>query len=78
MMTKEEVFSYNKHIPTPPEKPYHFGVTGLNHGHIYGMCQGLINAGAKMTHIYEPDGDLLAAFLKKYPNITGNLVMKSP
>ncbi|MBQ9070747.1 MAG: Gfo/Idh/MocA family oxidoreductase [Clostridia bacterium] len=69
-MTREEVFSYNKHIPTPPEKPFYFGVTGLNHGHIYGMCAGLINAGAKMTHIYEPDKALLDTFLKKYPNIT--------
>lgn len=69
-MTKEEIFSYNKHIPTPPEKPYRFGVTGLNHGHIWGMCSGLLNAGAKMTHIYEPDEKLLADFLKKYPSVT--------
>ena len=69
-MTKEEVFSYNKHIPTPPEKPYYFGVTGLNHGHIWGMCSGLLAAGAKMTHIYEPDEKLLADFLKKYPSVT--------
>ena len=69
-MTKEEIFSYNKHIPTPPETPYRFGVTGLNHGHIWGMCSGLLNAGAKMTHIYEPDEKLLADFLKKYPSVT--------
>ena len=69
-MTKEEVFSYNKHIPTPPEKPYYFGVTGLNHGHIWGMCSGLINAGAKLTHIYEPDAALLETFIKKYPDVT--------
>ena len=69
-MTKDEVFSYNKHIPTPPEKPYYFGVTGLNHGHIFGMCAGLISAGAKMTHIYEPDEKLLSDFMKKYPDLT--------
>ena len=68
-MTKEEVFSIEKFIPTPPEKPFYFGVTGLNHGHIHSMCSGLINAGAKMTHIYEPDEALLAGFLKKYPEL---------
>ena len=69
-MTHAEVFAYNKHIPTTPEKPFYFGVTGLNHGHIYGMCQGLINAGAKMTHLYEKDEKLKEEFLKKYPNVT--------
>lgn len=69
-MTHSEVFAYNKHIPTPPEKPFYFGVTGLNHGHIYGMCQGLINAGAKMTHLYERDEKLREAFLQKYPYVT--------
>jgi predicted dehydrogenase len=70
-MTKEEVFSINKHVPKLPlEKPFNFGVTGLNHGHIFGMCNGLISAGATMTHIYEPDTALLTDFLKRYPNLT--------
>ena len=70
-MTKEEVFVYNKHVPKLPlDKPYYFGVTGLNHGHIWGMVSGLIAAGATMTHIYEPDSSLLAPFLKKYPGLT--------
>lgn len=69
-MTHEEVFAYNKHVPKLPlEKPFTFGVIGLAHGHIYGMCSGLIAAGAKMKCVCElNDKSLLDGFLKKYPD----------
>ena len=70
-MTHEEVFAYNKHVPKLPlEKPFTFGVIGLAHGHIYGMCSGLISAGAKMKCVCERnDKSLLAGFLKRYPEV---------
>ena len=70
-MTKEEIFSYNKFTPTLPlDKPFVFAAVGLAHGHIYGMCAGLLAAGATMKYVYEEDAALLAAFVKKYPSVT--------
>lgn len=69
-MTHEEIFAYNKFTPPTLPRPFTFAAIGLAHGHIYGMCQGLINAGARMKYVYESDPALLAAFLKKYPNVT--------
>ena len=68
-MTREEIFVYNKHVPVPLEKPFVFGVTGLAHGHIYGMVSGLRAAGATLKGIYDDDKVLLEAFVKKYPGI---------
>ena len=67
-MTKEEVFVFDKFTPPALEKPFVFGVTGLAHGHIYGMVGGLLAAGATLKAIWEEDEKLLEAFLKKYPN----------
>ncbi len=43
------------------------GVIGLDHGHIYGMCNGLVEAGAEVKAVYDPDPVKIAAFLEKYP-----------
>jgi predicted dehydrogenase len=69
-MTKEEIFVYNKHTPTPPEKDFVFGVTGLAHGHINGMCAGLKAAGAKLKAVYDENETLLADFVKRNPEVT--------
>ena len=68
-MTKEEVFQYNKHVPAKLDKPFVIGVVGLAHGHIFGMCGALINAGATLKCVYDPDPNLINSFLKRYPNI---------
>lgn len=44
------------------------GVIGLDHGHIYGMCNGLVEAGAMVTHVWDPDQNRLAAFVKAFPS----------
>ncbi len=69
-MTHSEIFTYNKFTPPTPARPFTFAAVGLAHGHIYGMCQGLINAGAKMKYVYDSDSALVAAFVKKYPGVT--------
>lgn len=43
------------------------GVIGLDHGHIYGMCNGLVEAGATVTHVWDPDQNRIAAFVKAFP-----------
>ena len=69
-MTHNEIFSFHKHEPIVLDKPFCFGVTGLNHTHINPMCTGLIEAGATLTHVYEQDEKLLEAFLKKHPTVS--------
>lgn len=51
-------------------KPGEFlvGVIGLDHGHIYGMCNGLVEAGAVVSHVYDPDPNKVAAFVKAFPS----------
>jgi predicted dehydrogenase len=43
------------------------GVIGLDHGHIYGMCNGLKEAGADVKWVYDPDPKKVAAFRTKFP-----------
>ncbi|MDQ0233048.1 Gfo/Idh/MocA family protein [Metabacillus malikii] len=41
----------------------------LNHGHIYGMCNGLIEAGATLKWVYDSDPHKVKAFQKKFPQV---------
>ena len=69
-MTKEEIFSYNKHVPALPlEKPYKFAAVGLAHGHVNHMCNGMIEAGAELVYVYDEDKSLVEKFLKKFPGV---------
>lgn len=43
------------------------GVIGLDHGHIYGMCNGLAEAGADIALVWDADPAKVKAFLKAYP-----------
>ena len=43
-----------------------FAAIGLDHGHIYGMCNGLLEAGATLKWVYDPDPAKVEAFLKTY------------
>jgi predicted dehydrogenase len=42
----------------------------LDHGHIYGQCNGLIEAGATLTKVYEPDPAKADRFVATYPQAT--------
>ena len=57
--------------PAPVVKPgeFVFSAIGLNHGHIYDQCNGLIAAGATLKSVYDPDVTLLDAFCAKYPQV---------
>ena len=46
---------------------FRFSAVGLDHGHIYGMCNGLIEAGAELVSVYDPDSEKISAFLKEFP-----------
>ena len=45
------------------------GVIGLDHGHIYGMCNGLAESGADVALVWEPNAEKLAAFQEKFPQV---------
>jgi predicted dehydrogenase len=55
--------------PVPVVKPgeYRFAAMHLDHGHINGMCNGLIEAGAELVKVYDPDPEKVAKFIKTYP-----------
>ena len=55
--------------PDPVVKPgeFVFSVIGLDHGHIFGMSNGLLDAGATMKWVYDPDPEKVEAFCKQYP-----------
>ncbi len=50
-----------------PKESIRFSVIGLNHGHIYGMVDALINGGGKFVAVYSREPELLPAFTKRYP-----------
>ncbi len=69
-MISEHLLAY----PALPERvvkegEFPFAAVGLSHGHIYGMCEGLLAAGATLTWVYEQDEALLKAFRTKFPNV---------
>ena len=47
-----------------------FAAIGLDHGHIYGQCNGLIEAGGVLAAVYDPDPDKVAKFMTTYPGVT--------
>lgn len=55
--------------PNPVVKPGEFVIAavGLDHGHIGGQCNGLIEAGATLKWIYDSDEKRLAHYLAMYP-----------
>jgi predicted dehydrogenase len=42
---------------------------GLDHGHIYGMCEGLIGAGATLKCVYDPDPAKVESFRERFPDV---------
>ena len=44
-----------------------FAAVGLDHGHIGGMINGLLEAGGTLKYIYDPDPEKVAQYIKTYP-----------
>ena len=55
----------------PVVKPgeFVFSVLALEHGHIYGMCNGLTEAGATLKYVYDKDPNKFADAVK-YDQVT--------
>src|SRR5689334_5055522 len=52
---------------TTSQPKIRFAVIGLNHGHIYGQTNLLLNAGAEFVSFFAIEPDLIAQFSKTYP-----------
>jgi len=44
-----------------------FAAAHLDHGHIFGMCKGLTEAGGLCKYVYDLDPDKVSAFVKQFP-----------
>lgn len=71
-MSKENGMNYapkGKPNKVCKEGEFVFAAIGLDHGHIYGMSNGLIEAGAQLKLVYDPDPAKVEAFCKAYPGV---------
>ena len=57
--------------PMPVVEPGEFCIAAiaLDHGHIYGMCNGLLEAGARIKWVYDPDAAKMEKFLETFPDV---------
>jgi predicted dehydrogenase len=55
--------------PATVVKPgeFQFAAVALDHGHIFGQCNGLIEAGGDLRYVYDPDPAKVANFIKTFP-----------
>ncbi len=50
-----------------PGASIRFSVIGLNHSHIYGMVDALLEGGGTLVSVYAAENDLIEDFTKRYP-----------
>ena len=55
--------------PEPVCRPgdFKFAAVALDHGHIYGQCNGLIEAGGELCWVFDPDTHKVEGFRKAFP-----------
>ena len=56
-----------KPSPVCQQDDFPFAATHLDHGHIYGQCNGLVEAGGDLRWVYDPDELKVGAFRSKFP-----------
>jgi len=63
------------YAPTGRSRPvcgpgeFRFAAVGLDHGHISGMCNGLLEAGGELAWVFDPDPQKVAAFCGTYGDV---------
>ena len=73
MMQKSDGMRYApKGKPNPICAPgdFRFAAIGLDHGHILGMCNGLVEAGGELVWVYDPDPGKVDDFCKSFPQVS--------
>jgi len=52
-----------------PKETIRFSVVGINHGHIIGMVDSLIEGGGQLVAVYSKEPELLPDFTKRFPTV---------
>lgn len=71
-MQKTDGMNYapiGKSDPVVNEGEFSFAAIALEHGHIYGMCNGLIEAGGTLKWVYDPDPNKAEKFRSHFPGV---------
>ncbi|WP_127491899.1 Gfo/Idh/MocA family protein [Paenibacillus glycanilyticus] len=71
-MNKSDGMNYapqGKPNPVVSRGEFQFAAIALDHGHVFGMCNGLIEAGGELVYVYDPDPEKVARFVKSYPQV---------
>lgn len=58
-----------KPSPVVKGREFVFSVITLDHGHIYGICYGLREAGAVLKWVYDKDPEKVKAFVETFPEV---------
>lgn len=58
-----------KSDPVCGKDEFPVGVIGLDHGHIFGMSNGLLEAGATLALVYDPDKEKARAYCQRYDGV---------
>lgn len=69
-MQKADGMNYapqGKPKPVVEKGAFAFAAVALDHGHIYGQCNGLLEAGAELRFVYDPDPAKVEKFRKTFP-----------
>ena len=69
-MQKSDGMNYapkGKPMPVVGKGEFVFAAAGLDHGHIMGMCNGLVEAGGTLRWVYDPDSIKVAQFQNVFP-----------
>ena len=72
MVQKNDGMNYapqGKPKPVVGRGEFVFAATALEHGHIYGQCNGLVEAGGTLKWVYDADPKKVEAFAAKYPGV---------
>jgi predicted dehydrogenase len=57
-----------KPAPVVKKGEFVFGATALDHGHIYGMCNGLTEAGGEVRYVFDPEPARAEKFCATFPS----------
>ena len=71
-MQKSDGMNYaptGKASPVCGPGEFRFAAIGLDHGHIFGMCNGLVEAGGELAWVFDPDPQKVAAFCGTYGGV---------
>jgi len=69
-MQKSDGMNYapeGKAAPVVTKGEFPFAAVALDHGHIYGQCKGLVEAGGELRYVYDPDPSKVEKFCKSFP-----------